>query len=305
MASPHVRQMVSAGWALMRAGNTRGAIREFTSALAAAPEDHDALVGLSQSHLNAGEINQADEPASALLRLAPELAVAHRLKAEVFRRKRQRGKALEFAKEAVRLDPDAPLGYHILALVQFDQKDYKAALKTVTEGRVVAPDYAVLAAQQALILLEMKGGKAAEPAANEALQLGMGDDYVLTIVARVAIARGRLEQARDLLDVVLQRDANDEEAISLYLLTNPNRYGLLRSRLQFPSWRKEHGVLGWTVWIGVWILLLMLAIAIVIGTHVPGIAVGVGYRLFWQAQYTGHRREVKKHFAKPVLRSGY
>jgi hypothetical protein len=79
----------------------------------------------------------------------------------------------------------------------------------------------------------------------------------------------------------------------------------LRGRLQFPSWRKEQGVFGWIVWSGVWILLLAVAIALVAGTHVPGIAIGLGYRFFWQAQYMGHRREVKKHFAQPALRSGY
>lgn len=151
----------------------------------------------------------------------------------------------------------------------------------------------------------MKGGKAAEPAAKEALRLDMDDDYVLAIAARVALARGQLDAARDLLSPVLRHNANDEDAISLYLLSDPKRYGLLRSQFQFPCWRKENGVLGRLAWFGVWSLLLALALLLVVGANVSGIAVALGYRFFWQAQYAGHRREVKRHFAQPGLKGGY
>jgi len=297
--------MISAGWAFMRAGNSRGALREFRAALAAEPENIEALTGLCQSHLDAGELGEASAQADELLRLAPELATAHRLKAEVHRRRRNRSAALDFAERAVKLEPDEPVGYHILALVHFDRKNYRAALKAVEEGRAVAPGNAILAAQKALVLLEMKGGKAAEPAAEEALRLDMDDDYVLATVARVALARGDLDKARDLLSTVLRNNASDEDAISLYLLSDPRRYRLLRSQFQFPSWRKENGVLGWLAWFGVWALLLTIAVALVVGTNVPGLAIGLGYRFFWQAQYAGHRREVKKHFAQPELKGGY
>ena len=250
-SASRVRRMISAGWASMRAGNSLSALGEFRSALAAAPENVDALVGLCQSYLDAGELKQAGQQSDELLRLAPELASAHRLKAEVHRRRRNRSEALEYARRAVQLEPEEPVGYHILALIHYDRKDYRAALKMVEWGRAIAPGCAILAAQQALILLQMKGGKAAEPAAKQALQLDMDDDYVLAGVARVALARGQLDRARDLLSTVLRHNANDEDAISLYLLSDPGRYGLLRSQFQFPSWRKENGALGWLAWFGV------------------------------------------------------
>jgi tetratricopeptide (TPR) repeat protein len=301
----HVRQMISAGWAFMRAGNSNGALREFKSALAVDPENQEALVGLCQSYLDLGDLAAAAEHADALLRLAPELASARRVKAEIYRRRRRRTEALEFAERAVKLEPDEPVGYHILALVHYDRRDYRSALKTLDEGRKIAPGYAVLAAQKALVVLQMRGGRAAEPIANEALRLDLDHEYVLTIGARVALARGQLEKARELLASVLRRNANDEEAVSLYLLTDPGRYRLLRAHMQFPYWRKEHGLLGWAGWAGAWTLFLIVAIAIVLGTHVPGIAVGLGYRFFWQAQYAGHRKAVKKHFAQPTLKGGF
>lgn len=48
----------------------------------------------------------------------------------------------------MQLDPEEPVGYHILALIYYDRKDYRAALKTVEQGRAVAPGYAIRAALQ-------------------------------------------------------------------------------------------------------------------------------------------------------------
>jgi tetratricopeptide (TPR) repeat protein len=297
--------MISAGWAFMRAGNSRGALREFKSALAIDPEDREALSGLCQSYLDIGDLSAAEEQADALLRLAPELASAHRLKAEVLRRRRSRHKARGFAEQAVKLEPSEPVGYHILAVIHEDLKDYRKALKVVAEGRANAPWYGVLAAQQATIVLQLKGSRAAEPIAREALGLAMEDSYVLTSVARIFLMRGQLEEARDLLVSVLHRNANHETAISLYLLTDRRRYRILRAGIQFPVWRKDHGAMGWAAWLSAWSLALMVAVLVVAGTHVPGIVVALAYRGFWQVQYNRHRGEVRKHFSQPALRAGY
>ncbi|MEP7210362.1 MAG: tetratricopeptide repeat protein [Alphaproteobacteria bacterium] len=301
----NIHRSVSSGWALMRAGNSQGAIREFRAALASDPEHVDGLIGLCQSYLNLGQNTEASETAAALLRVAPDLATAHRLQAECLRQRKKRHEAVAAAKEAIRLDPREPSGYHILALAYFDERKYRAALKIVREGRAVAPAYPVLIAQEALILLQTKGGKAAEPLADEALRLGMDSQYVTIIAARIAIMRNQLERARDLLDVVLRRDANNEAAISLYLLSDRRRYGMLRARAQFPNWRKEHGVLGWIVW-SLAVLALIVSVGVVtVVTHAPGIVVGLSYSLFWQWQYRSHRKAVKAHFAQPVLRPGF
>ena len=163
----------------------------------------------------------------------------------------------------------------------------------------------MLAAQKALILLHFKGPKAAEPFADEALRLRGDDAYVLINVARVMLMRGKLEKARDLLEEVLRRDANDEEAISLYLLSDPRRYRLLRLRVQLPYWRKANGVFGWVVWIGLIVLLVGLLLTAAIAGRVPAIVVAVAYQLFWRAQYASHRKQVKKHFAQAQLKAGY
>jgi tetratricopeptide (TPR) repeat protein len=300
-----IRRFEATGWRLLRAGNPRGAMREFKAALGLDAESREALTGLAQCHLDVGELKEARGVARELLRLAPESAMAHRLMAEALRRKRERREALTHAQQALKLDPFDAVNHHILALVLFDMRDLRWALDVVRKGREVAPDFAVLAAQEALITLELRGGKAAEPLALEAMRMAPDDEYVLDVAARVKLARGDLDEARQLTTRILQHNANDEEAISIYLLSDRRRYTLLRAHTRFPYWKREHGVIGWTVWLVAWTLLILVALILIVGAHVPGLVVGLAYRWFWVAQYNGHRAEVKRHFSQPKLRPGF
>jgi len=305
MSAGQADQLSVNGWAQLRAGNSRAAAREFRAALAINAEHVDALVGLAQCHLNLQEFAAGDEAVRTLLSVAPNLPQSHRIKSELLRRRRKLGEARKHAEEAIRLDPSDPLGYHFLAVIHYDRKKFGEALKAVEKGRAVAPWYGVLAAQKALILLETKGGKAAEPFAEEALRLSPDDRYVLNIAGHVALIRGKLEKARDLLGEVLRRDANDEGSLSLYLLTDPRRYKLLRTHVRFNYWRRDHGAFGWMIWLVAWLVLIAVVGSIAILGRVPAVAVAIAYQLFWRAQYAGHRRAVKAHFAKPKLNPAY
>ena len=298
-------RLVTTGWALYQAGNRRGALRDFRAALAIDPDNPEAMVGLSQAQIALNQLTDAGATADRLLQLAPEMAQAHRIRGEVLRRQRKLAPAQKYVEESIRLNPDEALGYHYLAVIQFEQKHYARALKTVEQGRRVAPWYGVLAAQKALILLHYKGPKAAEPFADEALRLSPDETYVMTEAARVALMRGKLEKAHDLLEVVLRRDANDEDAISLFLLTEPNRYRLLRANAQFQFWRKGYGVVGWLAWLLVWAVLFAVLIVVALAGRVPAFVVAVAYQLFWRLQYAGHRKRVRAHFTQAQLKPGY
>ena len=305
MSAGQADQLSTNGWALFRAGNVAGAMREFRSALAANPEHVEALIGIGQCHLNRNEYAEGDAVAQTLLSVAPNLPQSHRLKSEVMRHRRKFKDAIRHAEEAVRLDPQDPVSFHVLAVVHFDRKKYREALAVIEQGRKIAPWYAVLAAQKALVLLETEGAKAAEPFADEALRMSPDDRYVLAIAGQVALLRGKLEKARDLLGAVLRRDANDESALSFYLLTDPKRYHLLRANVRFRYWRRDNGVLGWLVWLFVWCVLLAIFGVVAIAGRVPAIAVAIAYQLFWRWQYANHRRAVKAHFVQPKLNPTY
>ncbi len=305
MGAGQADQLSTNGWALFRAGNVAGAMREFGAALTINPEHIDALIGISQCHINRGEFAAGDAVAATLLSIAPNLPQSHRIKSELLRQRRRRKEARKHSEEAVRLDPDDPVSYHFLAVVLFDLKKYRDALEIIEKGREVAPWYGVLAAQKALVLLETRGSKAAEPFADEALRLSPDDRYVLATAGQVALLRGKLEKARDLLGVALQLNANDESALSQYLLTDPKRYGLLRAHVRFPYWRRDHGVFGWAVWLLAWGVLLAIIGVVAIAGRVPAFFVALAYQLFWRMQYSGHRKAVKAHFTQPKLNPSY
>ena len=154
-------------------------------------------------------------------------------------------------------------------------------------------------------MLEVRGGKAAEPFTEEALRLAPDSAFVLRVAGRVALARNKLPRARDLLASVLRRNANDEEARTLYLLTDSSQYTFLRERMVFGYWCKEKGFWGALAYAGVWFLLILTLLVFVFALNVPGLFIGLGMRFFLKSQYDEHRRAVKAHFATPALNSGF
>jgi len=285
----------------MRVGNSRGALRRFGEALAANPENADALAGLAQSHLNLGERAEAAEPIAALLRVAPNGATGHRLQAEALRRQRRFAEAVNSARQALTLDPRNPFGHHILALCLRGQTGPKAALAACDQGLAITPGSAILHAQRGDLLLELRGPKAAGPSCDQALKLDPDSPYVLRACARVALADGHLQRARDLLSVVLRRNANDREALGLYLLTEPGRHGVLRGFYIFRYWRRGRPILGAVVWFGAWTAFIGLTLLLAAATAGAPLFLGFAMRWFMQSQYDAHRNEVQAHFTRLSL----
>jgi len=301
MSAAQSEPLAQAGWALISVGNARGAVRQFKSALAADPENTNALIGLAQAHLNLDEIKDAEDSASAILRLAPNSAAGHRLRAETLRRRIRPYTATGVAREAIALDPREPLGYHILAMCYSDRKEFSRAIAVCEEGLAIVPASFLLLAQRAANRFERSGPKAAEPDIEAALRLNPDSEYALRVAARIAIAQNQLDRARDLLSVVLRRNANSKDAVSLFLMTEPHRHRVLRAIYVFRYWRKEHRVLGWTAYVGVWILLIAAALI----TNVLGFGLVLAARVFLKTRYDAHAREVQTHFAKFALGSGF
>jgi tetratricopeptide (TPR) repeat protein len=305
MSAAQSEPLAQAGWALIRAGNARGAIRQFNDALAADPENTNALAGLAQAHLNLDELALADQAAGDLVRIAPNGATGHRVRAEILRRRKRPCEAAKVAREAVALDPREPLGFHILALCSSDRKEHQAAIAICDQGLAVAPASPVLLAQRADNLLELRGPKAALADIEAALRLSPDSEYVLRVAARIALAQNQLERTRDLLSIVLRRNANNRAAVSLFLMAEPGRHGILRGLYIFRYWRKAHGALGWAAYLGVWAAFIIVALLLALVTNVAGLFLGLGIRFFLKSQYDAHAREVQAHFAKFALSSGF
>jgi tetratricopeptide (TPR) repeat protein len=301
MSTAQSEPLAQAGWALVRAGNTRGAMRQFKDALAADPENINALAGLARTHLDLDELALADEAAGAMVRIAPNGSAGHRVRAEVIRRRKRPYEAAKVARQAMALEPREPLGYHILALCSSDRKDYRAAIAICDEGLAIIPASSVLLAQRADNMLQLRGPRAAQADIDEALRLNPDSEFILYIAARIALAGNDLERARDLLGVLLRRNANNRAAVSLFLMTEPRRHRILRAVNSFRYWRKENVVLGWVAYVSLWLLIIALAIL----TNILGFFLVLGARMFLKTRYDAHAREVQAHFAKFALGGGF
>lgn len=304
--APDLERQLAAARGLEHAGNWAGAARVYTSVLAVDPAHIDALAGLANCRMNQGEQSDAADAADALVAAAPDQAIGHQYRArQALRAGNWRG-AIASATEAVRLEPFEPMNYHVLAAAHVGRKKFRAALKAVDQALELAPDSTVLQAQKAAVLLETKGARAVQPWIDEALEGGgLDNDYVLLQAGSVALARNRLDVARDFLGEALRHDANDETTLSLYLLTDRRRYHLVRMLHQAPYWRREFGLLSWIAWVVMVLLAAMLVVAVAITTHVPGIAIALVYRGVLQSRYDAHRKAVRDHFRQASLKAGY
>lgn len=296
MSTAQSRQLEGAGWALLRIGNARGAVRRFSEALTADPNNPDALAGLARCHMDLDQLDNADRSIRTLLRVRPNSATGHRLRAELLCRRKSLVEAVEVAIHAVSLNPREPLGYHVLGLCHEARKCFKGALNVCDEGIALTPGFAPLHAQRGHILLQLRGPKAAEASIEAALKLAPDSSFVLRRAATLALACNDLSRARDLLSIVLRRNANDREGVTLYLLTDPKRHRVLRWAFIFRYWRKGHLILGTLSWLAMWIIFLVIAIPLAILTHVGGLAIALCFRSFIQSRYKAHRKEVEAHF---------
>ena len=301
MTEDHQDNLVTAGWALVRAGNYRGAVSQFHSALAMDPDYTPALIGLAQTQLHMGNIKEAEQTTGAMLRLAPNDAVSHRFRAEVLRQKRRYAEAAKVGRHAIALDPKDPYSYHILALCYSAQKQYRTAIRVCEEGLAQSPNAAVLMAQAAENLMETRGVVAALAYSNEAVRLNPDSPTATRVAARIALARRDLPRAREITSGILRRNASDEDALSLFLLTDPNRHSYLRNSFIFRYWRKDHPWAGWTLTITGWTVFLAVLIALTFITRAAAVIVVVIIRLFNKSQYDAHRKEVREHFKQVSL----
>jgi tetratricopeptide (TPR) repeat protein len=299
-------QHVAAGEAFAAARNWASAERELTAALAINPNDVRALAAMSNCLSKQGKADRARDTVEGIIALAPNDPVGHRMKAvQLLSAKRPR-QAVASAREAVRLDPDDAFNHHVLAAAHVNAKAWKPAMEAATRARELAPHWATAMAQQAGVMMEMKGGKGAQPYIDDAIEAGgLESDYVLLQAGSIALARGRLETARDFLGELLSRNPEDRDVLSLYLLTDRKRHGLMRANFQRRYWRREHGALGWMAWGAGWLLVLAILAPIAAVTNVPGIAIGLAYAAYQNMRYSSHRKAVQEHFRQTALKQGY
>lgn len=299
-------QHYAAAEAFLAARNWTAAERELEAALAIDPADAGALARMSHCQMKLGRTERAEEITGELIAADPNSADGHRLRAVQQLNARAPRSAMASAVEAVRLDPLEAYNHHVLAAAHAQRRAWPRAFKAATRSRELSPHWPVAMAQQAATILEIKGGAAAQPFIDDALAAGgLDDEYVLMQAGAVALARGRLEDARNFLGELLRRNAEHEDALSLFLLTDRRRHRLLRWNYRRRYWRRENSPWNWIAWGGGWVLLIAVLTPVVVISNVPGFALGLAWGVYQQIRYRAHRKEVKDHFRRTALRTGY
>ena len=227
-----------AAHAFGESGNHRGAVDALRRVLARHPE-HVAAHWLLGFHLGRlGDHAEGESACRAAVSLDPNDAVAHRLLASTLSRKaRQRRKALEHMKEAVRLAPlDGYNHYELgrLHSVMFRPRLAKASFLAACDR---APNDAFILANTAEYLFAISRSREAKTFAARAFAADPGNAAALTAQARAHLIDGRSADARSLAQAAVALDAACPHAIPVLIEAE-----LCRNRL-FAVWCRLRG---WT-----------------------------------------------------------
>ncbi len=295
---------VTAATALSQAGNWRGAVRHFRDALRDDPRHTGALEGLARAYISLREYPKAQVVAAALLRVSPDLAIAHRMLAVALVQQGKHAEGLRAARQAIALAPREALGRYALAWAYTRQNNLAAAIPVCREGLALAPTNADLMALLANALLDTQGRAAAEPLIINALELSPRKPFIQLVAARVALARGQMKRARALLESLLRQSSPTHVAISLYLFTE-SRHVIPRGLFMFRYWRLDRPRLAGLTHVVAMMTLVMTAAALSVVTCGLSFALGVAVHVLLKWRIDVHRKAVVAHSAKYVLSPDY
>jgi tetratricopeptide (TPR) repeat protein len=121
------------GWQFLDIGDNETARAEFEKALAANPEDTNALIGLGKALGRLGKHNEALEAYLGVLNLDSENHEAHFGAGWAYREKGKQQEAKVHAQEAVMLAPDVA-EYHLLAAKCIQSRDLETILWHLEEA---------------------------------------------------------------------------------------------------------------------------------------------------------------------------
>jgi tetratricopeptide (TPR) repeat protein len=141
--------------ALYRMGRYELAAAELAPALADDPGHGDAHALLALCLENQGKLADAERHAHAAVAAWPEDAFCHYVRASVVKARGNARQAAASALEAVRLSPHFVAGWHLLAMVRLDQKDWRAAIAGAEQGLAHDPEHEGCAVVRAAALVEM------------------------------------------------------------------------------------------------------------------------------------------------------
>jgi tetratricopeptide (TPR) repeat protein len=170
------------------------------------------LLGSAGAALQSGRLAEAERHSRRLLALAPELAQAHFLASHVELRSGRPGRAAERAGEACRLSPGHPPWQLHEAFCLELAGDKAGAAERAAALAERRPLDAGLAAHLVPLLYSLGRYAAARGVCQDAIERDPAATHWLVSLASAEIALGNLDEARDAVRRVLDREPDHAEA---------------------------------------------------------------------------------------------
>lgn len=203
------------GHAQLSLGRVDPARAEYASALAAAPGNPGAIIGVARADLLENNVDRAYQAADAVVKVAPLSADAWVLKGDVARVRKENAVAANAYSKALEIEPGNVLAKLNLVSVELQQQQLPAAQKHIDELRSILPNNAIVILQQGI--LEFQKGQY-----KKALALAQGisqamPDYTPSrlLMGAAHFALGSYEQAEQALIRVLTATPNNAYAHKL------------------------------------------------------------------------------------------
>jgi tetratricopeptide (TPR) repeat protein len=188
-------------------GDRKNAEQWMAKAVAAAPKDLQTRMAVGQWAMEAGNLDEAQKHAIAATQLAPKSMEAKLFRGVTALFQKDYSAAESIFEGAVKQTPQNVVATNNLALALIAQQDEakgKRALELAEANAKQMPKSPEIASTYGLVLYKLGRIDDAEKALRVAAPLATSDVDTAYIVARVAVDRGRKDEARKTLEAALK-----------------------------------------------------------------------------------------------------
>lgn len=205
------------GHAQLSLGRVDAARAEYASALAAAPGNPDAIIGVARADLFQNNVDSAYEAADAVVKAAPASADAWILKGDVERMRKENTNAANAYNKALEIEPGNLRAKLNLVSVELRQQQLPAAQKHIDELRAALPNNAIVIVQQGILEFQKGQYKRALTLAQSVSQALPDYTPSRLLMGAAHFVLGSYEQAEHALIRVLTATPNNVYARKLLI----------------------------------------------------------------------------------------
>src|SRR5262249_24226844 len=187
-------------------GDHRRAIQELRLALASDDGEPALVTSLAEEYVTVSEPERALQELSALLQHANSYAPAHIVMGRILLEQKKYSSSAEHLSKAIKLRPEDPDPYLLLAQLQLERNEPDQAVKTIERQVGANPDRPIVYRRLGLALADRRDLARAEQMLKKASQVESDDFEIWTSLAQIYQSTGRLSEAEKAYEKALETD---------------------------------------------------------------------------------------------------